>query len=210
MDECKQLFERIDKALVQEMPVVEFPGRIVVVQSAVEAERAVAVLSCQARVGFDTETRPSFRRGHAHKVALMQISTADLCFLFRLNMIGMPPVVADFLADDNVGKVGLSLKDDFLMLRERSESPCRGFIDLQEYVQPLGVKDLSLQKLYANFFGQRISKSQRLTNWEADVLTDRQKQYAAIDAWACLRLYDEITRLRESGNWRTVQLTAGS
>ena len=134
----------------------------------------------------------------------MQVSTHDLCFLFRLNMIGLPASVCEFLADGNTRKVGLSLKDDFMMLHERASVPLINFVDLQQYVKPLGIKDMSLQKLYANLFGERISKAQQLTNWEADVLTDRQKQYAAIDAWACLVLYEELERLKATGDYSLV------
>ncbi len=205
MDTPKTICVKIDKQVLQQMPAVAFGGKIFVVQSVAEADRAIAFLQTQTRVGFDTETRPSFRKGTTHKVALMQVSTYDICFLFRLNMIGIPPSVAGFLADGSVCKVGLSLKDDALMLHERTEVELRNFVDLQDCVKPLGVKDMSLQKLYANFFGQRISKTQRLSNWEADVLTDRQKQYAAIDAWACLFLYDEIERLKATGNYRLIE-----
>lgn len=198
------IHEKMDKAALQQMPTVAFAGRIVVVQSAPEAERAVTFLRTQALVGFDTETRPSFKRGQNHKVALMQVSTHDLCFLFRLNMIGLPASVCEFLADGNTRKVGLSLKDDFMMLHERASVPLNNFVDLQQYVKPFGIKDMSLQKLYANLFGERISKAQQLTNWEADVLTDRQKQYAAIDAWACLVLYEELERLKATGDYSLV------
>ncbi len=202
METIRWLREKIDKAEMQQMPTVSFPGRIVVVQTVAEAEKAVAFLRMQTLVGFDTETRPSFKKGHNHKVALMQISVHDLCFLFRLNMIGMPPVVCDFLSDSRIRKVGLSLKDDFMMLHERTQVTLSNFIDLQQYVKTFGIKDMSLQKLYANLFGKRISKTQQLSNWEADVLTDRQKQYAAIDAWACLMLYEELERLKVSGEYR--------
>ena len=204
MTTTRFIHEKMDKAALQQMPTVAFAGRIVVVQSAAEAERAVAFLRTQPLVGFDTETRPSFKRGQNHKVALMQVSTHDLCFPFRLNMIGLPAPVCDFLADEHTRKVGLSLKDDFMMLHERAAVPLNNFVDLQQYVKPFGIKDMSLQKLYANLFGERISKAQQLTNWEADVLTDRQKQYAAIDAWACLVLYEELERLKATGNYSLV------
>jgi len=72
---------------------------------------------------------------------------------------------------------------------------------LQDHVKEIGVEDMSLQKLYANFFGQKISKRERLTNWEADILTDKQKLYAATDAWACVMLYEELMRLEQTGDY---------
>ncbi len=196
--------DAIDKAELQQMPVMDFGGRIVVIQSVSEAERAVSFLRTFPLSGFDTETRPSFKKGQAHKVALMQIAVHDVCFLFRLNRIGLPPALCSYLSDKSVRKVGLSLKDDFMMIRERTDVELNNFVDLQTYVKPFGIKDQSLQKLYANIFGKRISKAQQRSNWEADVLTERQKKYAALDAWACLVLYEELEQARVTGNYRVV------
>lgn len=114
----------------------------------------------QRIVGVDTETRPSFKRGTTHKVALLQISTQDTCFLFRLNRIGMPDSLQEFLMSDTL-KIGLSLKDDFNSLRKREDvHPDRGnWIELQDYVGRFGIADRSLQKIFANLFGQKISKA---------------------------------------------------
>ena len=184
------------------MPKVLFPGRIFVVYTESDAEKAVAYLKDQRIVGVDTETRPSFKRGTTHKVALLQISTQDTCFLFRLNRIGMPDSLQEFLMSDTL-KIGLSLKDDFNSLRKRQDMhPDRGnWIELQEYVGKFGIEDRSLQKIYANLFGEKISKNQRLSNWEADVLSDGQKQYAATDAWACLNIYNLLQELKQTGNY---------
>ncbi len=111
----------------------------------------------------------------------------------------MPPCIIRLLSDNNNIKVGLSWHDDIRMLRHRAEFTPGHFIELQEMVSDFGIKDLSLQKLYANIFGQKISKSQRLSNWEADVLTEAQKRYAATDAWACVMLYEEFLRLKREG-----------
>ena len=102
------------------------------------------------------------------------------------------------LEDESIPKIGLSLHDDIISLHKRAEFKPGNFIDLQKHVGEIGVEDLSLQKLYANFFGLKISKAQRLTNWEADILTDKQKVYAATDAWACIKLYDELMRLERN------------
>ena len=183
------------------MPKVLFPGRIFVVYTESDAEKAVAYLKDQRIVGVDTETRPSFKRGTTHKVALLQISTQDTCFLFRLNRIGMPDSLQEFLMSDTL-KIGLSLKDDFNSLR----NPDRGnWIELQEYVGKFGIEDRSLQKIYANLFGEKISKNQRLSNWEADVLSEGQKLYAATDAWACVEIYNCLSELESTGNYEIIQ-----
>lgn len=188
------------------MPKVLFPGRIFVIYTESDAEKAVAYLKDQRIVGVDTETRPSFKRGTTHKVALLQISTQDTCFLFRLNRIGMPDLLQEFLMSDTL-KIGLSLKDDFNSLRKRQDMhPDRGnWIELQEYVGKFGIEDRSLQKIYANLFGEKISKNQRLSNWEADVLSEGQKLYAATDAWACVEIYNCLSELESTGNYEIIQ-----
>jgi ribonuclease D len=184
---------------------VEFPGRVFVIYTEDEARKAVEYLSTQRIVGVDTETRPSFKRGQMHKVALLQVSTLDTCFLFRLNRIGMPEALQDFLVSDTL-KVGLSLKDDFMMLRRRKDMhPDAGnWIDLQDYVPRFGIVDKSLQRIYANLFGEKISKNQRLSNWEAEVLTEAQQLYAAIDAWACVRIYNLLQGLERTGDYELI------
>lgn len=201
----RDLYIKIDKDIIPQLPRYAFEGRIVVVQSEEEANRAVRALRTAPMIGIDTETRPAFKRGEMHKVALLQIATEEICFLFRLNQIGLPAALVELLSDKNVLKLGLSLHDDFMMLgRRNSRLQPAGYIDLQDYVKEMGIGDLSLQKLYANVFGKRISKSARLSNWEADVLTDAQKVYAATDAVTCIHLYKELKTLKESGDYRLV------
>ena len=201
----RDLHVKIDKTVIPQLPRYAFEGRIVVVQSEDEANRAVRVLRAAPMIGMDTETRPAFKRGEMHKVALLQMATEDICFLFRLNQIGLPEALVELLSDKDVLKLGLSLHDDFMMLcRRNSQVKPAGYIDLQDYVKGMGIEDLSLQKLYANVFGKRISKSARLSNWEADVLTDAQKVYAATDAVTCIQLYKELKTLEENGDYRLV------
>ena len=182
----------ISKEELAEMPVVSFPGQIVLVDSAAVAHSALRALSSEKAVGFDTETRPSFRKGSRHKVALMQQTTQERCFLFRLNKIGICAELKRFLENPDILKIGLSVHDDFNAIRRSEEIEPAGFIDLQSEVRAFRIKDISLQKIYGIVFGERISKGQRLTNWEADTLSEAQQGYAALDAWACLRLYDHL------------------
>ena len=201
----RDLHVKIDKTVIPQLPRYAFEGRIVVVQSEDEANRAVRVLRAAPMIGMDTETRPAFKRGEMHKVALLQMATEDICFLFRLNQMGLPEALVELLSDKDVLKLGLSLHDDFTMLcRRNSLVKPAGYIDLQDYVKGMGIEDLSLQKLYANVFGRRISKSARLSNWEADVLTEAQKVYAATDAVTCIQLYKELKTLKENGDYRLV------
>lgn len=200
----RTIYSKFDKAAIQSLPVVQFQGRVIVIQTAGEADRAVDYLMQFPRLGIDTETRPNFKPGGMNPVALLQVSTPDTCFLFRLNRFGLTDALVRLFTSERIQKVGLSLHDDWAQLRKRKDFKPVNFIELQDYVKPLGVVDMSLQKLYANFFGQKISKTQRLTNWEADVLTEAQKRYAATDAWTCLRLYDIITELFNTHAYRLV------
>lgn len=196
----------IAKADIAQMPNELFEGRIIVIHALADVEKAVNYLKGFPIVGIDTETRPSFAKGKTYEVSLLQLSTEDTCFLFRLNYIGMPKALVDLLQDGRQLKVGLSLRDDIQNLNRKHKFEPRGFLDLQHYVKEMGIEAQSLQKIYALLFGKKISKSQRLTNWEADVLTDRQKGYAATDAWACVRMYKYMEELKRSQGFRVVEV----
>lgn len=200
----KVIYNKIDKRSISNLPKVLFPGRIVVVTTENDADKAVDFLLAQPILGVDTETRPAFKKGINHKVALLQVATHDICFLFRLNYTGITTSILKLLEDTTVPKIGLSLHDDIMSMHRRADFRPGNFIDLQKHVGEIGIEDLSLQKLYANFFGQKISKAQRLSNWEADILTQQQKNYAATDAWACIMLYEEQQKLEDTGDYELV------
>ena len=205
----KTIYNKYDKHLIRDLPQVSFPGRIDVITSKAEADKAVDFLFSQTLLGIDTETRPSFKKGKQNKVALLQISTKHVCFLFRLNIIGLTPSLIRLLEDETIKKVGLSLHDDIhsltrLLVNSSTKLKIGSFVDLQNLVKEIGIEDMSLQKLYANFFHQKISKRQQLSNWESDVLTEKQKTYAAIDAWACINIYEEFNRLKQTGDYQLV------
>ena len=202
----KTIYSKYDKSRIGTLPRVLFEGRIVVVLTERDAEKAVRYLLSQPILGIDTETHPSFKKGQTHQVALLQVSSYDVCFLFRLNQLGMSPSVKLLLEDTRVPKIGLSLRDDLLSLHKLGDFNAGYFIDLQDHVREIGVEDLSLQKLYANFFAQKISKREQLTNWEADILQDKQKLYAATDAWSCIMLYEELMRLEQTGDYELIKV----
>ena len=180
----------IEKEAISQMPRVTFPGRIHVISAISQVKSAAAALRTATAIGFDTETKPSFHRGERHNVALLQLSTDTDAFLFRLNKTGIPEPLLQLLQDPAVIKVGLSTNDDFHQLtRLAPQIHPEGFVEIQQLVKQYSITDMSLQKIYAILFGKKISKNQQLTNWEATNLTDAQQQYAAIDAWACLKIY---------------------
>lgn len=198
----KNIKTKFDKHDINDLPKVLFEGRVITIISEDEAERAVNFLLTQPILGLDTETKPCFKPGSGmNKVALLQVATPDICFLFRLNRIGMPPCIQRLLEDTTVTKIGLSWHDDLNQLRRRTDFTPGSFVELQDMVKLIGIKDLSLQKVFANLFGQKISKTQRLTNWEAESLTTSQQYYAATDAWACIQIYHEILRLHETQDY---------
>jgi ribonuclease D len=185
----------ITKEEMTTLPVEKFAGKVIVVDSQTTVSEAILYLSTFDYVGFDTETRPNFTKKQNHKVALIQLATPERCYLFRVNKLkGVPKPLEDFLKDENTIKVGLSLLDDFHNIRKIMKFESCSFIDLQKIVPSFGIQDSSLQKIYAILFGKKISKRMQLTNWEANVLTEGQKQYAALDAWACLQIYQKLNQ----------------
>lgn len=202
----KIIYNKYEKARISALPIAEFKGRIIVILTPGETQKAVQYLLAQEILGLDTETRPSFKKGHQHKVSLLQVSTEDTCFLFRLNHTGLTPALVDLLEDTKVKKIGLSWHDDLCSLHKLGNFKTGHFIDIQDHVREIGIEDLSLQKLYANLYGQKISKRQQLSNWEADILSNRQKLYAATDAWACIQLYKELMRLKETNDYKLIEV----
>lgn len=192
--DSQQIRISIPKEELSKLPVVECLTTVEVIDTISKARVALSRLARTKCVGLDTETRPNFHKGDGHKVSLVQISTMKDSYLFRINKIGFIDELRQFLESDRVMKVGLSLRDDFNGLRRISPVEPLNVIELQEYVNQYGITDASLQKIYGVLFGRRISKGQRLTNWEAAELTEAQRHYAAIDAWACLKIYRYLER----------------
>ena len=144
------------------------------------------------RLGIDTETRPSFTAGLRYEVSLLQIATEDECYLFRLNKIGLPKSLLHLLEDPSILKVGLSLRDDITALCRRTSFTPNSFVELQKLCGGYGIRELGLQKIYAILFAERMSKAQRMSNWEDAQLSPAQAHYAALDAWASLRIYNTL------------------
>ena len=183
---------KIEKSLISTLPPCDITGEIIIIDRPEDVAAAVDDLKQCALIGFDTETRPSFRRGESNTISLLKLATDRRAYLFRLKKIGQNQLLKDLLESEDHMKVGLSVHDDFHSLNRWM--PCRpkNFIELQKYVKAFGIEEMSLQKIYAIVFNQKISKRQQLSNWEADQLTPAQQQYAAIDAWACRNIYYEL------------------
>lgn len=184
----------ISKEELALLPAAEFSGEYCIVDSPEAVQEAVDYLRNVPIIGFDTETRPSFRRGVSHNVSLLQLASADKCFLFRLHVLGLPEPVRELLEDKKCLKVGVSLKDDFLQLGKIGLNNPDGFIELQKFVKDFNISDNSLSRIYAILFGHRIAKAQRLSNWEAPTLSPAQINYAAFDAVACIHIYTHLIK----------------
>ena len=174
------------------LPAIEFRGPIVVVDSEPRLREACRYLAAQPVIGFDTETRPSFRAGVVNRVALLQLSSPEQSFLFRLCKIPLDKAIVKILENKEILKIGADVKGDLRALHNIRHFQEAGFVDLQELAGEWGIEKKSLRKLSAIVLGQRVSKAQRLSNWEAAQLTDKQQFYAATDAWVCTRIYDRL------------------
>ncbi len=185
--------ESITKEELTELPLKSFDGEIIVVDTIYKIDDAIKSLSKAKVIGFDTETKPSFKKGVINEVALLQLSVKDKAFLFRINRIGLPKAVCEILANPEIVKPGVAINDDIKSLKKVQPFNAKGFVELQDNAKSLGINNFSLKKLAAITCGFRISKGQQLSNWEADVLTEAQKRYAATDAWAALEIYNNIS-----------------
>ncbi len=174
------------------LPAIEYPGEIRVIEQEEEISEACAYLAAHPVIGFDTETRPSFRQGVTFRVSLLQLSTPERCYLFRLNRIPLAAPLLHLLGSAKVQKVGADVAGDLRSLRQLRHFRDGGFVDLQAIAPDWGIEEKSLRKLSAIVLGKRVSKAQRLSNWEAAQLTDKQLLYAATDAWVCTEIYNKL------------------
>lgn len=192
MPQSRELESTISNELTAQLPALTFKGQIVVVDSEEQVEKACEDLASYPFIGFDTETRPSFKAGTSYKVSLLQLSTPDTCYLFRLNKIPFAKPIMKLLESSEVIKLGADVAGDIRSLNQLRFFKDRGFYDLQSVVWEWGVNEKSLRKMSALTLGYRISKAQRLSNWEAVTLTPQQQLYAATDAWACIEIYNKL------------------
>ena len=186
--------EKITKEEISLLPVNKFEGEIYVVDNVSDVAKCAKYLKQHSVLGFDTETKPSFKKGQTNKVSLLQLSTHERAYLFRLNKIGLPNELCDVLSDQEIEKVGVAISDDITSLQRLNPFPPLGYVELQQYVKYFGIEDNGLKKLTANILGFNISKRQQTSNWEADMLNEKQAIYAATDAWVCFEIYDALNK----------------
>ncbi len=184
---------KITKEEVNALPLGQFEGEIYLVDKAEDVDEVVDFLEEQHFLGFDTETKPSFRKGVINQVSLLQLSTAEQAFLFRLNEIGLPDSIRNLLEREHIVKIGAAVHDDLKGLSKLTDSfyP-KSFFDLNDELKKVGFSNVGVRNLSGMVLGIRISKSEQVSNWEAQILSERQQRYAATDAWACLEIFKKL------------------
>lgn len=177
-----------------ELPLYSYDGDVVVVDSMEIYNEVRYELFLEKIWGFDTETKPSFKKGtsNSKSASLMQLSSRSKTYLFRLNKIGLPQELLDFLSSSEFIKIGVALRDDLKVIKKLHNFEPAGFIDLQNIIKEYEINELGLKKMAAIVLGIRISKSQQLSNWEADILNEKQIKYAATDSWISREIYIKL------------------
>ncbi|MCK5066522.1 MAG: 3'-5' exonuclease domain-containing protein 2 [Bacteroidales bacterium] len=182
----------ITKEEVAGLDLIQFEGPIHVIDSVESFEREIDNIVREPILGVDTETRPSFKKGTMYPTSLIQLSTLEQAWILRVSRMGYPKKLLELLSGEDPLKVGVSLHDDLRRLRSDFKFEPQGFLDLQQYVEAFRIEEKGLKKLSGIVLGRRISKSQQVSNWDANNLTEAQLRYAATDAWICLMIYYKL------------------
>ena len=183
------LNKEITKEEVNELELGSFSGKIVVLTN--EFQNAFYEINDYSITGFDTETRPNFKKGQKNKMALIQVAIPGKVFLLRIYKGDIDQEIIKYLESDII-KVGVGLNDDISSMKDLRIFSPNAMVDLNKVAIELGIKSQGLRKLAALCLGFRVSKSQQTSNWENHQLTKAQKRYAATDAWACLEIYNKL------------------
>ena len=191
-----QISKTITKEEINELPQIKFEGKMVLIEDHEKLDEALEEIYSADVVGFDTETKPSFKKGQINKLALLQIALPDKTFLVRVNGNGLLGKFKKFLTDPGVLKIGVALDDDFLQIKRQLHFEPDNFIDLNKLAPELGFEKIGVRNLSALFLNGRVSKNQQTSNWENEKLTYAQKVYAATDAWVCLKIYEKMKEIK--------------
>jgi len=171
------------------LPVCRYEGEVHLVETAEALVRAGEEILREAAVGFDTETRPAFRKGERHLPALAQVATARAVYLFPLQRLDCSPLLARVLGEPGIVNAGIALADDLRQLKQLFTFEEASALDLGHVARRHGLRQTGLRNLAGIFLGARIPKGTKTTNWAARRLTAQQIAYAATDAWVCRELY---------------------
>ena len=187
------MFEKsILKKEINDLPLFKYEGKIVIAATEKQIDKAVFEIEKHDLVGFDTETKPAFKKGQFNHVALIQVAAPNKVYLLRIHQIGITISLLKFLSNDKITKIGIALDDDLIALNRKRKFEPRGFIDLNKIAPTLGIENIGARNLSALLLNSRISKNQQVSNWENPSLTEPQIRYAATDAWICLEMYNRL------------------
>lgn len=184
--------QTITKEEINKLPLLNFSGDIKIITSESDAKKALKKLSKEKILGFDTETRPSFKKGETYPVSLIQLSTQKTAYLFRIHLFPFPEELGALLSNKDIVKTGVAVQDDIKDLQKLCKFKAENFVDLAPLAKKRGFSQFGLRSLTALILKMRLSKRAKLTNWENKTLTQAQLEYAAIDAWVGLKLYKEL------------------
>lgn len=179
---------------INELDLQRYEGKVHIVTTEDQVAAAMKKIAQEKAVGFDTETKPAFKKGEFNDVSLIQIATSREVFLIRVNITGLTNELIAFLENKKLLKIGVALRDDIKDLRKLRDFNPGGFVELNKLVKEMGIESNGLRKLTAIILGFRISKSAQISNWESEKLTDKQLNYAATDAWVCIEMYQELQK----------------
>ncbi len=193
----------ITKEEINALPLDKYEGKIFLITKVEQLENAFEEIKRHPAVGFDTESKPAFRRGVWNPIALLQIAIPGKVFLIRVSHTSVHPMIRDFFANEHIKKVGISIRDDIKDLRKTwalaGNNPdnfqASAIVELNEIAHQLEIPHAGVRRLTAIFLGFRVSKSQQTSNWENLGLTEAQLRYAATDAWVCLEIYSKLQSL---------------
>ncbi len=185
---------KITKEELENLEIKGYEGKITLISDDEQIAEAVAHLERYSVLGFDTETRPTFKKGRHNETALLQLASDEEVFIFQLQKLTDFKALQQLLNNKKILKVGAAIRDDVKELNYYFPAKKDSYVELQKMVKTFGIEDISLKKMTAIVLGFRISKGQQVSNWEADPLQDAQIRYAATDAWVSLRIYQELKK----------------
>ena len=190
----------VSKDEIKNYSIEKFTGKIHVIEKENDVLAAYSFLKKQKILGFDTESKPTFKKGVSSKVSLIQFSTKDQAFLFRINKIGFNEKLIDIISDKKIKKIGIAIFDDIKALQKIKSFESNSIVDLNQLALNLGFESIGAVKLSILILGFAISKSVRLSNWERENLSISQLEYAATDAWICNMIYKKLLNEGEIKN----------
>ena len=187
------MFEKsITKQEINDLPLFKYEGKTIVAATEKQIDKVIFEIEEHDLVGFDTETKPTFKKGEFNHVALVQIALPEKVYLLRISQVGVTTSLARFLSNKKITKIGIALDDDIIALKKRRRFVPAGFMDLNKIAPTLGIEKIGARNLSALLLNNRISKNQQISNWENPTLTEPQVKYAATDAWICLEIYNKL------------------